>query len=148
MDRTFEILIVEDNPGDARLIQEGLRNCQLSSNTTVTECGARALAFLNKEDGFKKAPTPDFIILDLNLPRLSGFQVLAKLKQNEIWRDIPVAIFTTSELEDDIHRSYELQANCYVTKPTGIDEFLDVVKSVTTYWLSTTGENDSRELPG
>jgi len=146
MDRTFEILIVEDNPGDARLIREGLRSCRFSSNTTVAKCGFKALDFLNKRDGYKTAPHPDFIILDLNLPRLSGFHVLAEIKQNEIWRDIPVAIFTSSELEDDIHRSYELLANCYITKPTSVDEFLDVVKSVTTFCLSTTG-NNSVELP-
>lgn len=132
--KQFEILLVEDNPGDARLAKEALREGDSMSNLSVVVDGVEAMAFLRKEPGFENAPRPDLILLDLNLPRKDGRQVLAEVKTCPELRRIPVVVLTTSQAEPDITRAYDLQANCYITKPVDLDAFIQVVKSIEEYW--------------
>jgi len=134
--RPIEILLVEDNPGDARLTQEALREGKIRNNLHHARDGVEALAFLRREGEYAKAPTPDLVLLDLNLPRKDGREVLAEMKQDSRLRTIPVVVLTTSEAENDIVRSYELHANCYITKPVGLEQFISIVREIETFWLA------------
>lgn len=130
------ILLVEDNPGDVRLTQEALKDSKIHNNLFVVEDGVDALRFLRREDEFKHAPRPDIILLDLNLPRMSGHEVLQRIKLDEGLRFIPVVILTTSDDEHDILETYNLYANCYITKPLDFDRFMTIVKSIKEFWFS------------
>ncbi|MGH6973497.1 MAG: response regulator [Stellaceae bacterium] len=134
--RPIEILLVEDNPGDARLTQEALREGKIRNNLHHARDGVEALAFLRREGEFAKAPKPDLVLLDLNMPRKDGRQVLAEMKQDPRLRTIPVVVLTTSEAENDIVRSYELHANCYITKPVGLEQFIAIVHEIESFWLA------------
>jgi chemotaxis family two-component system response regulator Rcp1 len=133
--RQVEILLVEDNPGDVRLTQEAFSEGRLRNNLSVVEDGVEAMAFLHREDKYAMAPRPDIILLDLNLPKKDGREVLAELKQDPHLRRIPVVVLTTSRDEQDVLRVYDLHANCYVTKPVVLDEFIAVVKDIEDFWL-------------
>jgi len=134
--RPIEILLVEDNPGDVRLIVEAFKENKLRNKLDVVEDGVEALAFLSREDKYADAPRPDLILLDLNLPKKDGREVLAEIKADENLRRIPVVILTTSKAEEDILKAYDLNANCYITKPVGLDQFIKVVKSIKEFWLT------------
>lgn len=133
--RPAEILLVEDNPGDVRLTVEALKEGKVNTNLSVVGDGVEAIAFLNQEGNYVTAPRPDLILLDLNLPKKNGREVLSEIKQDSNLKLIPVIILTTSKADDDICKSYSLQANCYITKPVELEEFLDVVKSIEDFWL-------------
>jgi chemotaxis family two-component system response regulator Rcp1 len=132
----LEILLVEDSPGDVRLTQEALRETSRSIHLHVVSDGVEAMAFLRKEGDHVDAPRPDFILLDLNIPKMDGREVLAQIKEDERLKTIPTIILTTSEAEADILRSYQLHANCYLTKPVQLEEFEDVVRSINDFWLT------------
>jgi CheY-like chemotaxis protein len=131
-----EILMVEDNPGDARLTAEALKEGRVLNHMTVVPDGVEAMAYLRRQGKYEDAPHPDLILLDLNLPKKDGREVLAEIKGDPALRRIPVVVLTTSQAEQDIIRSYELHANCYVTKPVDLDQFISVVKSVEDFWLT------------
>jgi CheY-like chemotaxis protein len=132
----FDILLVEDNPGDARLAQEALKEGRMSSRLKVVVDGVEAMSFLRREGEFAEAPRPHLVLLDLNLPRKDGRQVLAEMKADPELRRIPVVVLTTSQAEQDILKSYDLHANCYITKPVDLDRFITVVRSIEEYWCS------------
>lgn len=132
----MNILLVEDNPGDVRLAREGLRECRLQSTLHVAVDGVEAMAFLRQEGNFVKQPRPDLIILDLNLPKKDGREVLKEIKDDASLRQIPVVILTTSSAEEDVLKTYQLHANCYVTKPLGLDQFIKVVRSIEDFWFT------------
>lgn len=132
----IEILLVEDNPGDVRLTVEAFKENKMSNNLHVARDGEEALAFLRHEGEHSDAPRPDLILLDLNLPRKDGREVLAEVKSDEALCRIPVVILTTSEAEEDILRTYDLHANCYITKPVDLDQFIRIVKSIEEFWLT------------
>lgn len=134
--RPIEILLVEDSPGDVRLTKEALREGKVCNNLSVVEDGVEALAFLRREGRYVQATRPDLILLDLNLPKKSGREVLADIKGDERLRRIPVVVLTTSKAEQDILEMYDLHANCYITKPVDLDQFITVVKSVEDFWLT------------
>jgi two-component system, chemotaxis family, response regulator Rcp1 len=134
--KEIEILLVEDNPGDVRLTKEALQECKMHNRLTVVEDGLAALAFLNGEGGFKGASLPDLILLDLNLPKLDGREVLKVIKTDDRTKRIPVVILTTSQAEEDIIRTYDLQANCYITKPVDLDQFIKIIKSINEFWFT------------
>lgn len=134
--RPVEVLLVEDNPGDVRLTQEAFKEGRVLVNLTVATDGVEALDVLNRRGRFTNAQRPDLILLDLNLPRKSGREVLQEVKASDDLRRIPVIVMTTSKAEADIHRAYNLNANCYVTKPVELDEFLEVVRSIEDFWLT------------
>ncbi len=131
-----EILLVEDNPGDARLAREGLGECKIHNNLHVVEDGVKAMAFLRRQGQYAKSPRPDLILLDLNLPRKDGREVLREVKEDESLRMIPIVVLTTSKAEEDIVKSYSLHANCYVTKPLALQQFLEVVHSIEDFWFT------------
>jgi CheY-like chemotaxis protein len=133
---TFEILLVEDNAGDVRLTREALKEHRLLHNLSVVGDGEEALRFLRRQDPFVGAPRPDLILLDLNLPRVSGREVLSVVKGDPELRAIPVVILTSSEAPEDVMRAYELQANCYVRKPVGFTEFGEALRSIDHFWLT------------
>ncbi len=133
--RPVEILLVEDNPGDVRLILEAMKEGKMNNNVSVAVDGVEAMAFLHREDGHAEAPRPDIIFLDLNLPRKDGRAVLAEIKQDPRLRRIPVVILTTSKADEDVLRSYDLHANAYITKPGDLEQFIEVVKSVEDFWV-------------
>jgi chemotaxis family two-component system response regulator Rcp1 len=132
----IEILLVEDNPGDIRLTREALRDGKIYNNLYVARDGVEAMAFLRKTDPYTHAPRPDLILLDLNLPRKDGHEVLAEVKTDENLRRIPVVILTTSQAEEDIIKTYDLHVNCYITKPVDLDQFVKIVKSIEDFWLT------------
>jgi two-component system, chemotaxis family, response regulator Rcp1 len=132
----LEVLLVEDSPGDVRLTKEALKDAKVHINLRVVRDGIDAMAFLMREGEYATAPRPDLILLDLNLPRKDGREVLREVKENLELKSIPVVILTTSASEADILRSYLLHANCYITKPVNLDGFLTVVKSIDSFWLS------------
>ena len=134
--RPIETMLVEDNPGDVRLIVEAFKEDKLRNNLDVVEDGVEALAFLRREDKYADTPRPDLILLDLNLPKKDGREVLAEIKADENLRRIPVVILTTSKAEEDILKAYNHHANCYITKPIGLEQFIKVVKSVKEFWLT------------
>jgi len=131
----FEILLVEDNAGDARLLKEAFRDIDTPCNISVVKDGVDALRFLYRQDEFFSSPRPDLILLDLNLPRKDGREVLADVKQNESVKSIPVIVLTTSSSEKDIQTAYGLYANSYIKKPVDLDEFEHVVKTIEQFWL-------------
>ena len=130
-----EILLIEDNPGDVRLTMEALKEAKVINNLTVLKDGMEALAFLRREGPYAKAPRPHLILLDLNLPKKDGREVLAEVKADEALKRIPVVVLTTSEDEQDVLKSYNLHANCYVTKPVDLERFIKVVRSIEDFWL-------------
>jgi two-component system, chemotaxis family, response regulator Rcp1 len=132
--RPIEILLVEDNPGDVRIAVEALKDCSVPNHLSVTEDGVEAIRFLRGDDGYAGSPRPDLILLDLNLPRKDGHQVLAEIKTDDSLRQIPVIVLTTSENDRDIWRAYDLNANCYVTKPSGLDQLVSVMQSIHYFW--------------
>lgn len=132
----IEILLVEDNPGDVRLTVESLKEAKVTNHLSVVGDGVEAMAFLRRNGAYTNAPKPDLILLDLDLPKKDGREVLAEIKQDPRLRLIPVVIVTSSDAERDIVRSYELRANAYVTKPVGFDQFMNVIRSVESFWLS------------
>jgi CheY-like chemotaxis protein len=134
--RAIEILLVEDNPGDVRLTQEALKENKIINNLHVVMDGVAAMKFLRRIDGFEDASRPDLILLDLNLPKKDGREVLAEIKADEKLRTIPVVVLTTSDAETDIVKSYDLHANCYIKKPLDLDRFIDVVRVIENFWLS------------
>lgn len=131
-----EILLVEDNPGDARLAMEVLKEAKVRNTLHWTKDGVEALAFLRRKNPYEKMPRPDVILLDLNLPRKDGREVLAEIKSDEKLKRIPVVVLTISKDEEDIFRTYNLHANCYVTKPLDLNQFVKVVKSIEDFWLT------------
>jgi CheY-like chemotaxis protein len=131
-----KILLVEDNEGDIRLTREALKEGKVHNDLYVTRDGMEALAFLRQEGKYRDAECPDIILLDLNLPRMDGRELLEKIKEDASLRRIPVVILTTSEDEAGIVRSYELHANCYITKPVNMEQFVSVVRSVEDFWFS------------
>ena len=134
--RPIEILMVEDNPGDVRLAMEALREGKVRNHMYTVDDGENALAFLRRLGQYAEMPRPDLILLDLNLPGKNGQEVLAEIKQDPDLKRIPVVILTVSEAETDILKSYNLHANCYITKPVDLDRFIQVVKSIEDFWLT------------
>lgn len=134
--KPIEILLAEDNPGDARLTLEGFKDAKIKNNITVVEDGKEALAYLHHEGPYENTALPDLILLDLNMPKKSGREVLAEIKADEELRRIPVLVFTISNAERDILEAYDLQANAFITKPIDLNEFLTVVKSMEEFWLT------------
>ncbi len=135
-DRAVEILFVEDNPGDVRLTQEALNEGNVRINLQVVGDGVEAMSFLRQEGKFVDMSRPDLILLDLNLPKKDGHEVLAEIKSDEVLKRIPVVILTTSRAEEDIFKSYNLYANCYVIKPLDLDQFMKVVQAIEDFWLT------------
>jgi CheY-like chemotaxis protein len=131
-----EILLVEDNPGDIRLTQEALKEGRLYHNLRLAKDGEEALAMLHRQGVHAALPLPDIIFLDLNLPRIDGRDVLARIKEDEELKMIPVVVLTSSGAEADILKVYNLHANCYVTKPVDLDQFMTVVKAIESFWLT------------
>ena len=133
--RSIEILLVEDNPGDARLTIEAMREAKMRNRMHVVEDGVEAMAFLRRQGSFGEAPRPDLILLDLNLPRKDGREVLAEVKADPDLKRIPVVILTTSRAEEDVLRAYDLHANCYVTKPVDLAQFMKIVSQIDEFWV-------------
>jgi len=132
----LEVLLIEDSPGDVRLAQEAFRDAKTRIHLHVATDGVAAMAFLRHEGIHGQAPRPDFILLDLNLPKMDGREVLAHIKENHDLKTIPTIILTASDAEVDILKSYQLQANCYLSKPVQLDEFEAIVKSINHFWLT------------
>jgi CheY-like chemotaxis protein len=132
----LNVLLVEDNPGDARLTLETFRDANKAVRLHVVSDGVEAMSFLNREGAHAEAPRPVLILLDLNLPKMDGREVLARIKGDASLKTIPIAILTTSDAESDVRKSYELQANCYMTKPVRLEEFETLVRSVNDFWLT------------
>lgn len=132
----IDILLVEDNPGDVRLTEEALREGKVKNRLFVVNDGVDAISYLRRRDGYQDAIKPDLILLDLNLPRKDGRQVLEEIKEDPELRTIPVVVLTTSAAEEDILKSYNLHANCYITKPVDLEQFLKIVQSIEDFWLS------------
>ena len=132
----LEVLLVEDSPGDVRLTQEAFAAANISVHLNVATDGVEAMAFLRREGAYAHAPRPDLTLLDLNMPRMDGRQVLAQIKNDENLKTIPIAILTTSESEADIAKSYQLHANCYLCKPVQLNAFESLVKSINDFWLT------------
>ena len=132
---TKEVLLIEDSPGDVRLTLEAFRDAGIAVHLHVANDGVDAMAFLRHEGAHADAPRPDFILLDLNLPKMDGREVLARIKSDENLKTIPTVVLTTSDAAADIANSYQLQANCYLTKPVQLDEFEALVKNISDFWL-------------
>ena len=134
--RPIEILLVEDNPGDVRLTMEALKDGKVHNKLHVTRDGMEAMAFLHREGKYADAPHPDLILLDLDLPKKDGREVLAEIKEDPTLKHVPVVVLTGSKAEEDILKTYSLHANCYITKPVGLEQFIMVVKSIENFWLT------------
>jgi CheY-like chemotaxis protein len=134
--KAIEILLVEDNPGDARLTREALSQSKVRNNLHRASDGEEALAFLRRQGSFAGAPTPDLILLDLNLPRRDGREVLEDIKSDPALKHIPVVILTSSQAEEDIIRSYQLHANCFITKPVDLEQLTKVVQGIEQFWFT------------
>jgi len=134
--RPIEILLVEDNPGDVRLTKEALKEAKVINNLSVLKDGEEALAYLRRQGQYAGAKRPHLILLDLNLPKKDGRDVLAQIKADEALKRIPVVVLTTSQAEEDVLKSYSLHANCYITKPVNFDDFAAVVRSIREFWFS------------
>ncbi len=134
--KPVEILLVEDNPGDVDLALEALEDSKISNTVSVVGDGEEAMAFLRRSGKYTAAPRPDLILLDLNMPKKDGREVLAEIKADEDLKRIPVVILTSSQTEEDIFRSYNLHANCYITKPIDLHQFIRVVKAIEDFWLT------------
>ncbi len=135
--KPVELLLVEDNPGDVRLTREAMKQAHMQVNLSVARDGVEALEFLRRRGNFETAPKPDLILLDLNLPRKNGREVLSEVKTDPDLRRIPVLIMTTSRADQDINKAYSLNANCYITKPMDLDSFMRIVNSIQNFWLKT-----------
>ncbi|HZU25340.1 MAG TPA: response regulator [Bryobacteraceae bacterium] len=133
--RPIDLLLVEDNPGDVRLTEEALKEGRVRVNLNVVRDGADAVDFLYRRGKFRDAPRPDLILLDLNLPKKSGREVLTEVKADPDLRRIPIVVMTTSTADQDIVRAYSLNANCYVAKPVELDQFFEAVRSIQEFWL-------------
>jgi len=131
----INILLIEDNPGDVRLTQEAFKEGELNVNLEIAIDGVEALNFLHKSNGYEDAVRPDLILLDLNLPKRDGREVLAEIKVNDDLKKIPVVILTTSDAEQDVIKSYNLHANCYINKPVDFDKFFKVIRQIEQFWL-------------
>ena len=142
--RPIELLLVEDSEPDVRLTKEALREAKVRNRLWVVEDGVEALEFLRRENQYSDAPRPDLILLDLNLPRKDGRQVLKEIKSDESLKRIPVVVLTTSKSEEDVLRAYDLHANCYITKPVDFNRFMEVVKSIEDFWLTVVRLPDDR----
>ncbi len=134
--RPIEILLVEDSPGDVRLTIEALKDGKVRNNLSVVGDGEEALAFLRRQGKYADAPLPDLVLLDLNLPKMDGREVLAEIKNDSLLKRIPVVVLTTSRAEQDVLRSYDLHANCYITKPVDLDQFIGVIRTIEDFWLT------------
>jgi two-component system, chemotaxis family, response regulator Rcp1 len=134
--RPVEILLVEDSPSDVALTIEALRGGKMANNLNRVADGVEAMAYLNREGKYAQSTRPDLIMLDLNLPRKDGREVLKELKSDPSLRSIPVIVLTTSRDDRDVLRSYELNANCYITKPVDFQQFIDVIRSIENFWLT------------
>jgi CheY-like chemotaxis protein len=133
--RAVEFLLVEDNPGDVRLTREALLECDVPNNLSVVQDGMEAVAYLRREGQYANVPRPDVVLLDLNLPKKDGREVLAVIKADPELKRIPVAVLTSSEAEKDILGSYDLHANCYIAKPVDLDQFIEVIQSIKHFWV-------------
>ncbi len=133
--KPVDILLVEDNPGDVRLVKEALKECKIDNTVYVAQDGVEALAFLRKEGQHEKAPRPDLILLDLNLPRKSGREVLAEVKADPELKRIPVVVMTVSRDEEDVLKAYNLHANCFITKPIDFGQFIRITRSIEDFWF-------------
>ena len=134
--RAAEILLIEDNPGDLELIEEALQSGRVLNRISMVADGEAAIRFLNRDKGYENAPRPDLVLLDLNIPKKDGFEVLAEIRSNPNLARVPVVILTSSQADRDIAKSYSLHANCFVSKPVDVDEFLSVVRSTGEFWLN------------
>lgn len=134
--KIVDILLIEDNPGDIRLTVEAFKNARMANDLHIARDGEEAIQFLHKESPFENAVTPDIILLDLNLPKLDGREVLEIIKQHPALRKIPVVVLTSSEAEIDVVQTYDLHANCYVVKPVDFEKFITVIKSINDFWLT------------
>jgi|ERR1035441_1626243 chemotaxis family two-component system response regulator Rcp1 len=134
--RPVELLLVEDSPGDVRLTIEALKEGRVINNLTVVHDGEEAIALLRRQGQYANAARPDLILLDLNLPRMGGLEVLAEIKVDPELQQIPVVVLTTSQSEQDVLHTYELHANCYIVKPVDLDQFISVVQSIKSFWLA------------
>jgi len=134
--KPIEILMVEDNPGDVRLTLEALKEGKVRNNLHTVADGEEAMKFLRRQGAYSKVPRPDLVLLDLNLPKKNGREVLAEIKDDPDLKRIPVVILTVSKAEQDIIKSYNLHANCYITKPVNLEQFIQVVRSIEDFWLS------------
>ncbi|MHB1318786.1 MAG: response regulator [Anaerolineae bacterium] len=134
--RPIEILLVEDNRGDVRLTREALADCKLSNRLSSVNTGERAMEYLRRQGSYADAARPDLVLLDLNLPGMDGREVLAEMKGDGDLKRIPVVVLTTSRADEDVLRSYNLHANCYIAKPLDINRFVDVVRAIENFWLS------------
>lgn len=134
--RPIEILLVEDNEGDARLAKEAMKDAKVINNLVRVEDGVEAISYLRKQGKYSDAVRPDVILLDLNLPKKDGREVLAEIKEDDDLKRIPVVVLTVSEAEEDIVKTYNLHANCYIRKPVDFPQFLDVVRSIESFWLT------------
>jgi CheY-like chemotaxis protein len=134
--KPIEILLIEDNPGDARLTREALSQSKVSNNLHHARDGEEAMRFLKREGQFANAPTPDLVLLDLNLPRRDGREVLEDVKRDPLLKHIPVVVLTSSEAEEDILRSYRLHANCFITKPVDLEQLTKVVQAIEQFWFT------------
>ena len=140
--KIIEILLVEDNPGDVRLTQEALRGAKVKVILSVVNDGVEAMAYLRQEGKYKDVSRPDLILLDLNMPRKNGHEVLSEMKADDALKQIPVVVLTVSKSDEDIIKSYNLHANCFITKPVDLIQFLNVVRSIEDFWLTVV------KLPG
>jgi chemotaxis family two-component system response regulator Rcp1 len=136
MNKPIEILLVEDNPADVRLTQEALRDSRIPNELHVVGDGAEAIAYLERTSQSGGRSVPDLVLLDLNLPKINGQEVLQRIKEHEIWKMIPVVVLTTSGSQQDIQACYTQHVNCYITKPLGFDAFLGTVKQIEDFWLT------------
>jgi two-component system, chemotaxis family, response regulator Rcp1 len=134
--RPIEILLVEDNPGDVRLTLEALNEAKIKNNLHIAKDGVVAFEFLKRENEYSDVPQPDLILLDLNLPRKDGRELLSDIKKDKNLRRIPVVVLTTSKAEEDILKTYELYANCYITKPVDLDQFIKIIGAIEDFWLT------------
>jgi two-component system, chemotaxis family, response regulator Rcp1 len=141
----IELLLVEDSEPDVRLTIEALREAKVQNRLWVCQDGVEALEFLRRRGHHADAPRPDLILLDLNLPRMDGRQVLKEIKSDDSLKRIPVVVLTTSKSEEDVLRAYELHANCYITKPVDFNRFMEVIKSIENFWLTVVSLPDDRE---
>ncbi len=133
---SIQVLLVEDNPGDAQLTRIALEDSKIPIHLNVVEDGVEAMAFLRKQEKYVKAAHPDIVLLDFNLPRKDGREVLAEIKADENLKRIPVVVLTTSQAQEDILKAYNLSANCYITKPVDFDQFVKIVQSIENFWFA------------
>jgi CheY-like chemotaxis protein len=144
---TVDILLVEDNPDDILITREAFQNSAIQSTLHVAEDGIDAMRFLRNEERFAEAPRPDLILLDLNLPKKDGREVLAEIKRDKALKDIPVVVLTTSSSQEDILKSYRLHANCYITKPVDLNAFFTIVRDIESFWFTTATLPSSERRP-